>query len=220
MASTIINVPRRTLSLISAFWASSFFKNRAVIVITLRSPLTFGSPPAPIALDNVDVLFGGRVICHYDGFASGLKFYGYVGSKRGELDAHDALVPGKIVIGKGSGAGGALTWEQVQNSSFLKLTDEPFVSVVPGVWEITYVSTIYVETNFMSTNATISLEKELYELSDYGAKVFDEAKVGGDDWSLVIWCPNVDPNVMDSVVVRLQLNDGSTWEATVPLTVQ
>jgi hypothetical protein len=97
------------------------------------------------------------------------------------------------------------------------------VTIVAGVWNVQYVSNTKVETMFNATQAIIRFDRwtgDYLTGASNSVPLFDLGKVGQDDWSLVVWCKNVNPNVMNSVDVRIQFQDGSTWQTTVPLTVQ
>ncbi|UXD22575.1 hypothetical protein IPA_06370 [Ignicoccus pacificus DSM 13166] len=263
-------VTGKTLTIIQATWAlgnnqtgisnvTVFTSDRPVLVISFKAPPAAvggqGAGMNLITLDNVDVIYAGRVICHYSAFAlsawdvqhtgastgfsrtpvKGVDFGGYVGENIGALDGNDTYSPGGIAVNTRTEADNPTTFNQ-DGYAFYKVGDSsnayfsrgiPFATIVAQVWNVQYVSNQKVETYFNSTNANIRFDRWTGDyLSDdtnspfYYVPAFDLAKVGQDDWSLVIWCPQVNPNVMNSVQVRVQFQDGSTWETMIPLTVQ
>jgi flagellin-like protein len=263
-------VTGKTLTVIQATWAMGNAKSDAANPIdntffSADNPvliISFKAPPAAVGgggagsnlltIDNVDVIYSGRVICHYNAFAlsaadvqhtatkvgakiaKGLVFGGYVGSTNGVLDNKDLYPPGGIVvndIGKtpanatGVGGGAVTTGAYAAGVDFaLGKFNVSLVTIIAGVWQVQYVSTNKVETYFNPTTATIRFDRwtgdYIWSDDNTGVPLFDLGKVGQDDWSLIIYCTNVNPNVMNSVDVRLQFQDGSTWQTTVPLTVQ
>jgi flagellin-like protein len=276
-------VTGKTLTVIQATWAmgwndgstvnglvdgaSEFSADYPVLIISFKAPpATVGGGGAGsnlLTIDNVDVVYSGRVICHYNAFTlstddaqhvgttagglagNGLLFTGYTGSDRSQDDSNDLMPPGGIVVGIAdtymNAAHGNVTVQSTAPSYSQALFSASgyqapsFVTVVAGVWEVQYVSTNHVETNFKSTTATIRFDRwtglggqqkfPYYDstnsaVSQKTLDTFDLAKVGQDDWSLVVYCKSVNPNVMNSVDIRLQFQDGSTWSTTVPLTVQ
>jgi len=257
-------VTGKTLTVIQATWAMGPNNNTAVDKQTFSADtpvliISFKAPPAAVGgagagsnlltIDNVDVIYSGRVICHYNAFAlstddkqhtgtttgglSGYGFYfaGFSGNTYGALDPDDLFPPGGIVVATSNNpnipaADGNVTSGATVNGLVNLANTDSFVTIVAGVWEVQYVSNNKVETYFKSTTATIRFDRwvgsQVTTDSNGGGNpdLFDLGKVGQDDWSLVIWCKNVNPNVMNSVDVRLQFQDGSTWTTTVPLTVQ
>jgi flagellin-like protein len=258
-------VSGKTLTVIQATWAlgpaavpytaTAFSADYPVLIISFKAPpaAVGGSGPGTLlTIDNVDVMYAGRVICHYNGWAlsngdvqhtgtsagglngTALVFAGYYGSTQGALDDNDLYPPGGIAIsftkspkrGTGVLGPGAVSADYDGKPTTLGDKSQSFVTIVAGVWNVQYVSTDKVETQFSNTTATIRFDRWLgssVTVSGDGKNsvpLFDLAKVGQDDWSIVIYCKNVNPNVMNSVIVRLQFQDGSTWQTTVPLTVQ
>jgi flagellin-like protein len=256
-------VSGKTLTVIQATWAlgptavpytaTAFSADYPVLIISFKAPpaAVGGSGPGTLlTIDNVDVMYAGRVICHYNGWAlsagdvqhtgtnagglngTALVFAGYYGSTQGTFDDNDLYPPGGIALaftttgGTGLFNNGAVPADYAGTPapSVLDTNSQSFVTIIAGVWNVQYVSTNKVETQFTPTTATIRFDRWLGESVQVNAKnsvpLFDLAKVGQDDWSMVIYCKNVNPNVMNSVIVRLQFQDGSTWQTTVPLTVQ
>jgi flagellin-like protein len=256
-------VTGKTLTVIQATWAmgnkdksitnTAFSADYPVLIISFKAPPAAvgggGAGSNLLTIDNVDVLYSGRVICHYNAFAMsaddhqhtgtkvgqetamGLVFYGYGGANAGVLDNSDLYPPGGIAIDTSAdlvnkptnAAAGQLVDGDTVYAFF---GNTSLVTIVAGVWNLQYVSTNKVETMFNPTTATIRFDRwtgeYLWKATAAGNAVplFDLAKVGQDDWSMIIYCKNVNPNVMNSVDVRLQFQDGSTWSTTVPLTVQ
>jgi flagellin-like protein len=263
-------VTGKTLAVIQATWAlgnsvkdgylsaKNFTANRPVLIISFKAPPAVvggqGAGMNLITLDNVDVIYAGRVICHYSAFAlsawdvqhtgattgfsvpkvSGLDFGGYVGNTIGTLDGNDTYAPGGIVVNNRTKADDPADFNKVGYAFYDNATTSnlafdknvPFATIVAQVWNVQYVSNQKVETYFNSTNANIRFDRWTGDYLAYNTAktnaipTFDLAKVGQDDWSLVVWCPQVNPNVMNSVQVRIQFQDGSTWETMIPLTVQ
>ena len=163
--------------------------------------------------------------------AIGFYFMGYAGNKANQYDLNDTLVPGGIIIGasespyQNGAAGQATSQDEV---GYVVMPTAPFVTLVAGVWEVNYVSTKYVETDFKPTNAEVRFSRfaqnsiyiSLSDGSTYNLPLFDLVQVSQDDFTVVIWCNNINMNVMNSVDVRLQFQDGSTWSTNVPLSVQ
>jgi len=250
-------VSGKTLTLIQATWAlgsadtaaaaTAFSPQKPVLIVSFKAPPAVvgggGAGASLITLDNVDVIYSGRVICHYNAFALstddaqhttttpaggatgyGVLFYGYYGTTQGAVDDEDLYSPGGIAVSTNNTPTNAAAGAVASGETIGVFTD-PFVTVVAGVWEVQYVTTQKVETNFRATNANIRFDRwtgEAVNADNSGNNVdlFDLAKVGQDDWSLVVWCDKVNPNVMNAVDVRIQFQDGSTWSTTVPLTVQ
>jgi flagellin-like protein len=254
-------VTGKTLTVIQATWAmgnvadnrtidrQSFSADLPVLIISFKAPPAAvgggGAGSNLLAIDNVDVLYSGRVLCHYNAFAMsaddhqhtgtsiggntawGVIFYGYRGDKANVLDGNDLFPPGGIAVSTTKsatayGAAGAVASGAKVNAGF---GNTSLVTIVAGVWNVQYVSTNKVETMFNTTTATIRFDRWTGEytwapVNGNAVPLFDLAKVGQDDWSLIVYCKNVNPNVMNSVDVRLQFQDGSTWSTTVPLTVQ
>ncbi len=263
-------VTGKTLTVIQATWARMFtdgsgtvageaaFGNMPVLIISFKAPpAAVGGGQVGnnlITIDNVDVLYAGRVLCHYASFhlsiddkqhtgntaggasGYGLLFKGYVGDSAGALDANDLYSPGGIIVDASNTPGNAAAGYEsgYVTSNYANGEDlASFATVVAGTWQVNYVSTTKVETYFNATNAIIRFDRWIapvditnnnqVSIGQSGVNyidTFDLAKVGQDDWSLVIWCRNVNPNTMNEVAVRLQFQDGSTWQTTVPLTVQ
>ncbi|ALU12286.1 hypothetical protein EYM_02110 [Ignicoccus islandicus DSM 13165] len=274
-------VTGKTLTVIQATWAMGDYRDGTGAGFKVDYPvliISFKAPPAAVGgagagqnlvtIDNVDVIYAGRILCHYAAFLQstddqhtgstagglqsyGIAFAGFGGQTAGQLDGNDQLPPGGIVLAfantQGVGAKGQVTDADLTDgitaptgttTAYIYATDgtntyttDSFATIVAGVWEVTYPSTNKVETNFKSTNAVIRYDRwtgstlnvayhDGTNAQQRAIDTFDLAKVGQDDWSLVIWCQKVNPNVMDNVDIRLQFQDGSTWETTVPLTVQ
>jgi flagellin-like protein len=253
-------VTGKTLTVIQATWAMgehsgtsiNFSADNPVLIISFKAPPAAvgggGAGSNLLTIDNVDVLYSGRVICHYNAWAlsdadvehtgttagglngNALIFAGFVGSTKDELDTADLYPPGGIAISVTT-VGGTGVWgngyvTNTASNNYYFDGSGAFVTIIAGVWNVQYVSTNKVETEFTNTTATIRFDRWTGETvtinGGTAAQVdtFDLAKVGQDDWSLIVWCPNINPNVMNSVDVRLQFQDGSTWSTTVPLTVQ
>ncbi len=269
-------VTGKTLTLIQATWAMAFASgtatnpapgdfdvNSAVLILSFKAPPaavgSAGAGQVGVTFDNADVLYGGRVICHYSSWALstddkfhigqdvggatayGLFFQGYSGANEGVYDAgYDLQTPGGIIAEetKGNTVPGAsnttTTASTLINPINIPASDS-FATVVAGVWQVSYVATRYVETSFKNTTAVIRFDRfansylnrntdgSLTTSSAPGTDpipLFDMVKVSQDDFAVVIWCKNINMNVMNSVDVRLQFKDGSTWTTTVPLGVQ
>jgi flagellin-like protein len=242
-------VTGKTLTVIQATWAmGDNHANQTVLIISFKAPPAAvgggGAGSNLLTIDNVDVLYSGRVICHYNGFALStsdrqhtgstaggitgyaLMFAGYAGSQPGKEDSSDAYPPGAIFVEVSNTPGDFVSYLTSPPTTKFTGTDN-FVTVIAAVWNVQYVSTNRVETYFTNTTATIRFDRWLGTGSRIAVggttnevDTFDLAKVGQDDWSMIIWCKNINPNVMNSVDVRLQFQDGSTWSTTVPLTVQ
>jgi len=268
-------VTGKTLTLIQATWAmpyngtgtanaANFDVNDAVLILSFKAPPAAvggaGSGKVGVTLDNADVLYAGRVICHYDSWAMstddafhtgqrvgnanpayGMVLMGYVGTNVNVYDpGYDLRVPGGIVLGLNDTAGHAAAnyvkeGGTVKNEVAIPQGDS-WATVVAGTWEVNYVSTNYVETYFKPTNAIIRYDRFANQYLNYDATtgalttsntatgtsvpLYDNVKVSQDDFAVVIWCKNINMNVMNSVDVRLQFQDGSTWTTSVPLAVQ
>jgi flagellin-like protein len=255
-------VTGKSLTVIQATWAlgnsdktlnqTVFKSDIPVLIISFKAPPAVVGPASPglnlITLDNVDVIYAGRVICHYADFAqsawdvqhtgstagfggttaNGIDFGGFVGDQIASLDANDLYSPGGIVVNKRDQADDPATFN-AKTYSFYATNDTtniyfdkgvPLATVVSQVWSVQYVSNQKVETYFNATSANVRFDRWTGKFIYTDVPTYDLAKVGQDDWSLVVWCPQVNPNVMNSVLVRVQFQDGSTWETTIPLTVQ
>nr|5KYH_A Chain A, Iho670 [Ignicoccus hospitalis]5KYH_B Chain B, Iho670 [Ignicoccus hospitalis]5KYH_C Chain C, Iho670 [Ignicoccus hospitalis]5KYH_D Chain D, Iho670 [Ignicoccus hospitalis]5KYH_E Chain E, Iho670 [Ignicoccus hospitalis]5KYH_F Chain F, Iho670 [Ignicoccus hospitalis]5KYH_G Chain G, Iho670 [Ignicoccus hospitalis]5KYH_H Chain H, Iho670 [Ignicoccus hospitalis]5KYH_I Chain I, Iho670 [Ignicoccus hospitalis]5KYH_J Chain J, Iho670 [Ignicoccus hospitalis]5KYH_K Chain K, Iho670 [Ignicoccus ho len=266
-------VTGKSLTLIQATWArpatnvgttiskDSFDRSKAVLILSFQPPAQVLQGGQAITIDAIDVLYQGRVVCHYDSFpmtaddkyhigqtiggltAFGLVFWGFVGSTLSDFDAHnETLVPGGIIHGKSDLAtqpaargylggdkgvtGEVHPGEKYKPDILLSFDDQyPFATILAGTWEVNYVSTNYVETNFRNTSAVIKFDRFVNThyspdtQNNNGVPIFDVASASQSNFAVVIWCPNVNPNVMQSVDVKMVFSDGSTWEASVPLSI-
>ena len=247
----------RPATSISNHNANDFSKNQAVLILSFQPAATATQGGNAIKIDVIDVYYQGRVVCHYDRFpmttddkyhvgqkigqainGNGLRFWGYGGSTSGNWDNEDLMVPGGIIHTYSNNpnddaAAGQTTWD---STSYINLANEvnfrdghPFATVVAGTWEVNYVSTNYVETDFKPTKAVVKFDRftnDYYDTdnndSNYQNDVpnFDQVSVSQSNFAVVIWCPNVNPNVMQQVNVKITFADGSTWQAAVPLSIQ
>ncbi len=103
--------------------------------------------------------------------------------------------------------------------------DQPFATVIAGVWQVNYVASQYVETSFKASGARIVYDRwasDYVTVNAIGAQadLFDLVHVSQGAWSVVAYCPNININTMNSVVLQIQFQDGSTWETTVSLQLQ
>lgn len=291
-------VTGKSLSLIQATWATSYMSapasgrqqmvfDKGVVLIA-----SFQAPPAAVSggqgagfgqvtIDNVNVLFNGRVICGYNALAlsaddrfhvgktmgtrttenlntagigtsgttAGVVVAGYYGTAQGTRDPsdndYDALVPGLVLFtttnvttnaayGSASFNGTATingvnnaVYGNVGNAKFYP-ADESFATVIAGTYEVNYVATDYVETNFKPSGAKVVYDKWMSNYVGVAtdgtnvaqADLFDMVTVSQGAWTVVAYCPNVNINTMNSVTLQLQFKDGSTWETNIPLNVQ
>jgi flagellin-like protein len=293
-------VAGKTLSLIQATWATSYMSapnygqqqmvfDKGIVLIA-----SFQAPPsvvkggqqagyATITIDNVNVLFNGKVICGYNQIAAsiddsfhigrtmgtrnvedlatgaftasstkvaGVVVAGYGGLNLSTRDSStsdvDALVPGLVLFttsdapgnaayGKAQYAGNA-TINGVENAVYGNVSTayfypakDSFVTVIAGTYETNYVATDYVETNFKPSGAKIVYDKWMSNYvnvaedgngNNYQADLYDLVKVSQGAWTVVAYCPNVNINTMSSATLQIQFADGSTWEQSIPLTVQ
>ena len=76
------------------------------------------------------------------------------------------------------------------------------------------------ETNFKPSKAVLKFDKFTNNYYSTNVPNFDQVSVSRDDFTVVIWCPLVNPNVMLGVDVKITFADGSAWQAVVPLSVQ
>jgi hypothetical protein len=247
-------VTGKTLTLIQATWAmpntattltpNAFTPTKAVLILSFQAPPAAVQGSSAVTLDNVDVLYNGRVICHYadfalsaddayhtgkpvgvDNTAHALVFYGYYGQTPRNYDPEDLMIPGGIsvtnVTTPTNAAGGTVAYDTTVKGVITNLN--PFVTVVAGTWEVNYVSTNYVETNFTSTGAVIKYDRFANAYLQPNLNIiplFDKVTVSQSNFALVIWCPNVNPNVMGQVTVKIYFPDGSSWSTKVPLSIQ
>jgi hypothetical protein len=174
---------------------------------------------------------------------------GYYGYSQGTRDPHandyDALVPGLVLFtttdqhtdaAYGSAEyNGTATINGISNAVVGKIgnakfypADESFATVIAGTYEVNYVASDYVETNFKASGAKIVYDKWMSNYvgvandgsHTYQADLFDVVKVSQGAWTVIAYCPNVNINTMNSVTLQLQFADGSTWSTNIPLQVQ
>jgi hypothetical protein len=296
-------VTGKSLSLIQATWAATYayghiglqldFSKGVVLIASFQAPpsAVSGGQQAGygvVTIDNVNVLFNGKVICGYNQLAistddrfhvgktmgsrtaetaanttattnnvAGVFVSGFAGYKHGTRDPSDfdadSPVPGLVLFATSdkvghAAAGYALndsdydigihdyTQGVVQGGDWNGYTVGPaasaFATVIAGTYEVNYIATDYVETNFKPSGAKIVYDKWMSNYVDVAivnpagtqatlqADLFDMVKVSQGSWTVVAYCPNVNINTMNSVTLQLQFADGSTWETNIPLSVQ
>ncbi|UXD22714.1 hypothetical protein IPA_07610 [Ignicoccus pacificus DSM 13166] len=171
---------------------------------------------------------------------SGIVVSGYHGLSKREVDDKDSIAPG-IILFTTSDMGNSAVYS---SASFAMLKKgilvgkigntlfyspyKPFATVVNGVLELVYVSRSKVETNFRKTNAIITFDRwagrsvsVAYDgTHKYQADLYDIVGIKKDLWSLIVYCDNVNVNVMPQVTLRLTFIDGSVWSVNIPLAVQ
>ncbi len=290
-------VTGKTLSLIQATWAGTYQINNGndkpdtiaydkgiVLIASFQAPAAaVGKQQAgygQITIDNVNVLFNGRVICGYNLLAAsaddrfhvgqtmgtrdvesvgnantttttkrvaGVIMAGFSGTTVGTRDAadndHDSPVPGIVLFatvdtpmeaanGTTVFAGGTYVEGKDTrggNTYYFYPAKDAFATVVAGTYQVNYVATDYVETSFNPTGAKVVYDKWMSQYvnvavdgqgNNYQADLFDLVTVSQGAFSVVAYCPNVNINTMNSVMLQLQFKDGSTWQTEIPLNVQ
>ena len=114
------------------------------------------------------------------------------------------------------------------NTYYFYPAKDAFATVVAGTYQVNYVATDYVETSFNPTGAKVVYDKWMSQYvnvatdgtNNYQADLFDLVTVSQGAFSVVAYCPNVNINTMNSVMLQLQFKDGSTWQTEIPLNVQ
>ncbi len=177
---------------------------------------------------------------------AGVVAAGYAGSVAGTRDPstndRDTIVPGYILFttvdsptNAANGTSiyeGATTLKSVYAHTEADATKylypvgtQPFATVIAGVWQVNYVASQYVETSFKASGARIVYDRwasNYVTITQNGAQadLFDQVHVSQGAWSIVAYCPNININTMNSVILQIQFADGSTWETTVSLQLQ
>jgi flagellin-like protein len=188
-----------------------------------------------------------------EGKVAGVVAAGYFGSAPGTRDPttadDDTIVPGYILFSTVTtpqeAAKGAVkandTIASYDNAVYgsqgdlgngkyvYPVANEPFATVIAGVWQVNYVADQYVETSFKPSGARIVYDRWASSYVDIAtndgttvtqADLFDLVHVSQGAWSVVAYCPNININTMNSVILQIQFQDGSTWETTVSLQLQ
>ncbi len=225
---------------IDAMWFLGNYTNGQaypIIVVSFQSA-------GPVTVTGVQVIYEDKVICDYPGFLpsssqleEGIRVAGFVGLRAknydppvsySDLGCHDVPWPGLILFQVGRGGPVEVTclqlneWGGVVSSDGTKASG--WVTIAP-----ISVSTLQigdaVETYVTGTSTIIQFQR-MTSLSISPGYVgstplpslylFKEVRVGRGYWSLILWCPGVNPAVYDQVKVRVFF-EGLGVEVEVPI---
>ena len=208
-----------------------------IIVISFQSL-------SPITITGVEVIYGEKIICDYSSFLpsssnvmEGVRVAGFVGSEPHNYDppvtydsptCHDEPYPGLLLFQVGKGEPTTITCDQLQQWGGVVSTDgtkaKAWVTVAPLVVD-TFQLGDAVETYALPSNVLIQFRRLTSTAISPGyvgdeplpeLYAYREVRVGRGYWSLVVWCPGINPAVYERVKVRVFF-EGMGVDVEVPI---
>ncbi len=195
-----------------------------IIVVSFQSP-------GPVTITGAEIIYGDKVVCEYSNFLpsasdlrDGLRVAGFVGLRPKSYDppvsyddptCHDVPYPGLILFQTGRGGPTTITCSQLPSWGGVVSADgvkaEAWATVAPLVINTLQIGRA-VETYALSSNALIQFQRMTSIAISPGyvgntplptLYAYKEVKVGRGYWSLILWCPGLNPATYDQVKVRV-----------------
>ncbi|NPA85353.1 MAG: hypothetical protein GXO07_05050 [Crenarchaeota archaeon] len=190
------------------------------------------------SVSSVVVKGGGAALCSITSFVPyaleepGMCAFGYYGNARAIADDADAPPPGALFLGRcnalpGTGSVDLATSLNLGVGRYGNAAADPWATVLPGYVTVFQPAPTLVETEvqYTSTNAAFrNLKGDVaaiyYPINGTFARLpaYGTVTISSGTWTLLVWCPNVNALVLDSLAVEVTVG-GVVTRVLVPIGV-